>query len=416
MVKNIAVITQGYYPNMSPVSAVLDKYIQALKGKYHFHIIALQSKTSYRQLEDPDLTIYDITSFWWRLRLKYEEICKKNPSVISKSVLFLIRLRGFILGIVEDYGQLKWMEKSSYSILKKISKDVHIDTVISASGLHLFLHNGAMRYKVEHPHVKWITFVTDPITFSSSKFKLIDINRKRKFEAKYKKEKDIYDTADYNIFTEALYDDALAKFCQPKNKTIQFKFVLDNLQVNQCRTNSCDNSSLIKLVYAGTLYRQIRNPEYMLSIVSRISTLHLDLYVRSIQCMDILEKYKSNRIVINDGVDIKRYYQMICNEYDILINIGNNCENQLPSKTLELLSSGRPIINFYYYKDSQYEMIEKYPLGLNVGRGDYDARNKVEKFCDEMKGKQLPYEEVVKLYPDNSLDYYKKILVDLIES
>ena len=32
----------------------------------------------------------------------------------------------------------------------------------------------------------------------------------------------------------------------------------------------------------------------------------------------------------------------------------------------ELLSTGLPILNFYYRKDSQFEIIEKYPLGINV--------------------------------------------------
>ena len=50
MMKNIVVITLGYYPDMSPVSAVLDKYIQILKGKYHFHIIALQTRETFEPL------------------------------------------------------------------------------------------------------------------------------------------------------------------------------------------------------------------------------------------------------------------------------------------------------------------------------------------------------------------------------
>ena len=106
---------------------------------------------------------------------------------------------------------------------------------------------------------------------------------------------------------------------------------------------------------------------------------------------------------------------MICNEYDVLINIGNNCKNQLPSKTLELLSSGNPIINFYYFKDDQYDMIEKYPLGLNIGRDEEGAIEKVSRFCSLMKGKRLSFEEVEKLYPQNSLLAQNNILKSLIE-
>jgi hypothetical protein len=325
-------------------------------------------------------------------------------------------MRGTLLGLIEDYRQLKWLENCTYEMLNSISQKVEIDAVISVSGLHYFLHCGVMKFKVEHPKVRWITFITDPISFSSPEFKLVRFNEERKFRTKYSKEKEIYSIADYNIFTESLYYDALNKFHQPKEKTIHFNFVLDKLQTGQFVNRHLEDSNSIKLVYAGTLYRKIRNPEYMLSIISKIHNLHLDLYVRSIQCMDVLEKYKSDSIMIHDGVSPTRYKDMICNEYDVLINIGNNCENQLPSKTLELLSSGRPIINFYYHKDSQYEMIQKYPLGLNVGRDDVDAVSKVDAFCNKMRGKQLSFEEVEKLYPDNCLDRQKQILESLINS
>ena len=96
------------------------------------------------------------------------------------------------------------------------------------------------------------------------------------------------------------------------------------------------------------------------------------------------------------------------------MNVGNKCTNQMPSKMLEYLSTGRPIINFYSNKDSQYEMIEKYPLGLNIGRDDNNAVLKVQTFCNEMKGKQLNYEEVEAIFPeckiDNQVDIFKSLI------
>ena len=105
---------------------------------------------------------------------------------------------------------------------------------------------------------------------------------------------------------------------------------------------------------------------------------------------------------------------MICYEYDILLNVGNACTNQMPSKMLELLSTGRPILNFYYNKDSQYEMIEKYPLGLNVGIDDANVVEKVGDFCNKMKGKQISYDEVKSLYPECVIDEQLNILEKII--
>lgn len=414
--KNIAIVTFGYYPDMSPVTAVLDKYIQALKGDYHFHIISLQTRTCFKPSIDPDITIYYMDSFWWNLRLKYEEKFKESHSPIYKLAVQLIRARGTMLSLIENYRQFKWMEQRSYDMLTDLSKQIDIDAVVSVSGAYLYLHNGAKRFKQMNSNVKWITFVTDPISFSSSSYSVVKFREKKKFERSYLHEKGVYDYANYNIFTENLYYDAIEKFHQPKVKTIQFRFVLENIQSSFKKHITCSETTKVKMIYAGALYRKIRNPEYMLSVVSKVTNIHLDMFVRSMQCMDILEKYQSESIAVHGSADVNRYKEMICNEYDILINIGNNCENQLPSKTLELLSSGRPIINFYHYKDSQYDMIERYPLGLNIGRDDKDAVNQIEVFCKTMKGKQLTFDEVVGLYPENSLEHQKQILINIIES
>lgn len=412
--KNVIIITLGYYPDMSPVSALIDKYIQELRGSCHFHIIALPTRLNIDNFIDPDIDVYHMNDYWQRLLLKYGERIKEHPSLIDKTMFQALKVRGFMLGLKEPYSSLKWMKKSAFNILENISKTIRVDAVISISGAFLYLHEAAKLFKEVHPQVKWITFVTDPISFSSLDYKRFRINEKKRFLLSYKKEKNIYDSADYNIFTENLYYDAIEKFHQPKDKTIQFKFVLKNLKKIHSPVPARINEDT-KLIYAGALYRVIRNPEYMLSVISKVPNVHLDMFVRSFECMNILKKYESDKITVHDGVDVKKYIEMICDEYDILINIGNNCDNQLPSKTLELLSSGRPIINFFCHKDSQYEMIEKYPLGLNVGRDETDAVTKVESFCNAMRGKQLSFEEVERLFPENSMDYQKKILESLLE-
>ena len=61
-------------------------------------------------------------------------------------------------------------------------------------------------------------------------------------------------------------------------------------------------------------------------------------------------------------------------------------------------------------------MIEKYPLGLNIENNEEGAVEKVEKFCHDMKGRYIPYEEVEKLFPENKLESQVELLRSLIES
>ncbi len=412
--KNIAIITGYYYPNMSPVSAVMDKYIQQMKGDYTFYVVNFLARTKIKPLSDPYIKVYYCSTRLYRCRLKLEEMYKRKPSFLIKLIIQLFRIRTALMCFLFDDQSSKWEEKMILKELRSICKKVKFDVVISLSGLSTNSHFAALYIKKEHPSVKWLTFVTDPITFQDSNYDLPSIRSRKKIqEMRYRKELEIYNNADYNIFLENLYYDAIEKFNQPKDKTIHFKLVLEDIRSEYINVVP-KAKNYTNLLYAGAFYKDIRDPEYMLSILVQIKGICTDLFLRTNKCLDTVEKFKSETIRVFSSVGVYEYKRMICYDYDILLNIGNNCENQVPSKMLELLSTGRPIINFYFHKDPQYEMIEKYPLGLNIGGDDIDAVKKVDLFCREMKGKQLPFEEVEKMFPENSLKNQKKILISLI--
>ena len=60
-------------------------------------------------------------------------------------------------------------------------------------------------------------------------------------------------------------------------------------------------------------------------------------------------------------------------------------------------------------------MIERYPLGLNVGREDGDAVAKVQSFCMKMKGKRMTFKEVETLYPENTIDKQIALMKRLLD-
>ena len=244
----------------------------------------------------------------------------------------------------------------------------------------------------------------DPFTFYDEFYHTV-IFKTYRMKQNYCKEKEIYDTADYNIFTETLYKSAIEDFKQPINKSLCFNFVLTDIRnvIQNTRKATCD--SVPRLIYAGCLIKSIRNPEFMLKLISKSTNLILDIYARGSDCDEIINKYVNDNIHYYSAVNRSKYLDLICNEYDILVNIGNDCELQEPSKMFELLSTGLPILNFYYRKDSQFEIIEKYPLGINVRIDGEIGLELLESFCNNNKNKQLPFREVVDIFPEYSLDY-----------
>ena len=228
----------------------------------------------------------------------------------------------------------------------------------------------------------------------------------------------IYDTADYNMLTKELYDRAINEFNQPLYKTSLIEFTL-NKQIYRDTITISNNpieTQRVSLVYAGALYKNIRNPEGMLKIVSQTKGLKLDLYIKHRECSDIVDCYLSEFIVRKSLVNREKYLQMINDEYDILVNIGNISRLQTPSKMLELLSTGKPIVNFYVVKDVQYHLLERYPLGINLDSNDTESISRLEHFCKENKGKRLSFEQVTSLYPENCLETQVKLLKGLIDT
>ena len=94
----------------------------------------------------------------------------------------------------------------------------------------------------------------------------------------------------------------------------------------------------------------------------------------------------------------------------------NTIRLQAPSKLLELVSTGKPIINFYHHEDSGYHIVEKYPLGINVSC-KLSVKTIVEKlklFIKENAKKRLSYTQICDYYPDylfeNQLPIVKKVI------
>lgn len=415
--KNIVILVRYYYPDMSPVAAVINKYIQVLKKDYIFHIITETGKIHFEPLVDPSINLYYISNNIHRLRNWCEEKYSKNVNnLFYRFLIFLFRARTAIMSFFAYSSEDKWEQDATYKELVKILKIVNIDVVLSVSGPVFHPHLAAKQLKEDNPQINWITLFTDPITFMDPRFEPPFYNKKKLRKYKYQTELDIYNHANYNIFVGEIYKDAILKFNQPHEKTFYFDYTLDDIRQKIETTKSERKRNDIRLIYAGSLYKGIRDPDYMLYVLSNIKDIHLDMFVRTHGCSDVVRKYESDRIVLNSAVKTDEYLRKICFDYDILVNIGNSCTNQMPSKMLEYLSTGRPILNFYYHKDVQYDLIEKYPLGINIGRNDDNVVEKVETFCREMKGKILPYEEVEFLFPDNSIAKQITILENLINS
>lgn len=406
----IVVLTGYYYPNMYPPAACIDKYIQELKKKHSIEIICQKSCYKYDKIPDESLILHYVTHWTNNLRNFSNYFIAKNKfTAFFSFILLFVRLYGVFITPFVYPSRLYWLKNRYLKKLKEINKDRKIDVIISVS-MPVCSHLASLQFKQEHPEVKWFTYNTDPFTFYDTSYRNV-IWKKRRKQKNFQTELLYYTSADINILTEELYESAINDFHIDKHKLLCFPYVLKEISLHNSIQNR-DNQT-VTVLYAGSLNTVIRNPEFALSVLTKVPNIIVHLYQAG-DCDSILSKYASYNLKINGLVDRMKYLQLLDSEADILLNIGNNSKLQAPSKMLELLSTGKPIINFYFEQDNQYEMIEKYPIGINIGRDDIDPVAKLSEFCQMNRYRRMTYQEVEDIFPSNCLRFQLNKLENIL--
>ena len=138
-----------------------------------------------------------------------------------------------------------------------------------------------------------------------------------------------------------------------------------------------------KLVYTGTLYRNIRNPAFLLELfgdlLGALPERGLELHLCGLvnDCGDIIAKFQERfgTAMHVHGVVPSREAQRAVAEADVLINLGNSTNYQLPSKIVDYAATGKPLLNLVTIDDdSSAAVLASHPSTLTVHRDDYGHR------------------------------------------
>lgn len=154
----------------------------------------------------------------------------------------------------------------------------------------------------------------------------------------------------------------------------------------------CDEK--ITLFFGGSIFYSFRSPEYFFKIVSKLDSRFRVIFVGD-GCESVFDRFqlKSEAELIGlKHVEYEKMLQMMADS-DILINIGNGIPVHIPSKTLEYINTGKPIVNFHKMEDCPtLYFTKRYPLCLNLSESDDDIDKVTQQFidfCVNSKGKKL---------------------------
>lgn len=170
------------------------------------------------------------------------------------------------------------------------------------------------------------------------------------------------------------------------------------------------SSDVIRLLFCGWMCSELRSPQYFLEIVSRLDE-RFEITFMGKECELLQEKFptktKAEMVLMpNQPYDVALQAMA---DSDILINIGNSVPVHMPSKTLEYINTGKPIINFYKFKECPtLYYTNRYPLALNVFEDDKNVdavSDLIMKFCEENLGKNVDRDYIEKEFKDCTPQY-----------
>lgn len=180
----------------------------------------------------------------------------------------------------------------------------------------------------------------------------------------------------------------------------------------------------INICFIGTFYDNVRNPLFLFSLMDKLQDSNIVLHIigRLGDCEMMFENFlsRSNVKIIYYGIVHPTTADDIMLQADVLVNIGNTSDAYMPSKILDYISSGKPILNICKIPSCPtLPLMARYPLGMTVYEYEDLTENviaNVAKFCYDNKGKQIPFTTISKLYYDSTIEYVGQKFYEVIKS
>lgn len=337
--KNILIVTHQFVPHQSPRTTRWKLlYDELIESGFNVTVLTGTLQTN----EDPNIKyIGNRKASGIVKNLRTQSNIVQNSSYKNYLFKLLKKIYRFF------YKFFAWPDYTMFwvfSIWKNRKKiDFDYDAIISVS-LPFSSHVAAYIINKEK-RKKWIMDIGDPFSLKSNAFE----NNKYFYKSlNYYFENKFFKMADQIVFTHKDASLEHKEFFNISNEKIEIGNPISAFSKNIFQNSKTYNYNIepIKIGYFGILTKGVRSPDEVLKYFQNLDYVFHWYTNPDSKNMILQNNIDQNKHLFFDMVSRDEALELMGTSFHCLLSIGNLNPSQLPSKVIEYISTGKPVIHF----------------------------------------------------------------------
>ena len=411
-------IVSNYYPNYSAVSKCVSNVAEILASDHKVTIIC--EKSNLNQMDEEYFKNQRILRIHTKdsiIRESFQIRIMNSKGCKSKILILLLNIYK-VFQVVKLVFSKTSIKKELVNLYEKklCSISEQVDMIIPCSMPYESVV-AAINFRIKSNFkIAIVPYLFDHFVENRSLHR-IQLNRILKIRAHKNLEMKIIQNSDKMMLLKQLEKFFLNNYSMYNHKflTVEHPLLVKQLSFIP------EVSREMNYLYAGSFYKNIRNPKYMLEIFNKILKVNngsLNLFTFG-NCQDIIRDYSfQNKFIKNLGsVDSSTIINEM-RKQDFLVAVGNSDNTQIPSKIFEYMSIGLPIIYFYSIdNDENIKVLSRYSLSICLKQSmDCFEENcsKLIEFSLKNVNKRVDFNDVSRLFPESTPEFTVQIIKSIL--
>ena len=386
--KRILIVTHQFLPFVSPRTTRWSYLIDELVGKGNK--VTVLSGTNPENIEkNYDVIYFGNKKFSSNIRKVRQESNDSTNSLFKKNIYSILKkIYRFLFKTFSWPDYAMFWAVTIFRNRKRINDNY--DIIISVS-LPFTSHLCAYILK-KRIHADWYMDIGDPFT--------LKINSPENNKIIYSFLNKIYERKFYKIASKIIFTHKeVAELHENKFNIDKSKIVIGYpiASVNEQNLNIASNYNYkvtpIKIGYFGAFTKSVREPNnYINNIVNPFfEDVEHKWYINQEYKKYFASIKKTSLHKFIDIVQRKEALKIMVNEIHILLSIGNLNKYQMPSKVIEYLSLGKPVLHYAEIEDDPIYNFEKLFDNLKI-IDSKTTKNEIEIYIENIKDRNFEFD------------------------